>query len=106
MSYNSGSSSDSSSIIGGTMGGVILILMITIVLCIVIACMRRCHRERDYKVAYNTTNTDVTSDNNPSDDVRNNNMNTDPSYALSTGNSNVTYTDPVYASNNIMNTEF
>ena len=33
--------------------------------------MRRCHRERHYKVAYNTTklNTDVTIDNNPSYDV-------------------------------------
>ena len=45
--------------------------MITAVLCIVIVCMRRCHRERDYKVAYNTTklNTDVTINNNPSYDV-------------------------------------
>ena len=33
--------------------------------------MRRCHRERDYQVAYNTTklNTGVTIDNNPSYDV-------------------------------------
>ena len=47
--------------------------MITAVLCIVIVYMRRCHRERDYKVAYNTSklNTDITMyiDNNPTYDV-------------------------------------
>ena len=39
--------------------------MITVVLCIVIVCIRRYHRERDYKVAYNKTklNTDVTKAN-------------------------------------------
>ena len=46
-------------------------LMITVVLCIVVVCMRRYHRERDHKVAYNTItlNTDVTIEDNPSYDV-------------------------------------
>ena len=71
VSNDSGSSSDIVAVIGGAVGGVILLLTITVVLCIVIVCMRRCHRERDYKVTYNTTklNTDVTIDNNPSYDV-------------------------------------
>ena len=71
VSSNSGSSSDSSAIIGGAVGGVMILLMITVVLCIVIVYMRRCHRERHYKVTYNTTNlnADVTIHNNPSYDV-------------------------------------
>ena len=99
VSSDSGSSSDSSAIIGGAVGGVILLLMITVVLCIVIVCMRRCHRERDYKVAYNTTklNTDVTIHNNPSYDITKANTLDDSYSTINPGGSDVPITvNPSY----------
>ena len=60
-------------------------------------CIRRCHRERRYKVAYNTTklNTHVTLNNNPSYDVTNT---LDHSYStINPGGSNVPITiNPSY----------
>ena len=101
VSNDSGSSSDSVAVIGGAVGGVILLLMIifTVVLYIVIVCIRRCHKQEDNKVTYNTTklNANVTIDNNPSYNVTKANT-LDQSYsAINPGGSDVPITiNPSY----------
>ena len=81
--------SKNSAVIGGAVGGVMLLLMITVVLCIVIVCIRRSHKEREYKFACNTTKLNTV---NLEDSTK---TNTDPAYELCTGDTKLNI-NPAY----------